>query len=292
VPPGVSPAELKRMIGDRLRAHKIYREMLEEKSRCWRLNYEREFHLDIIPAKPKYPQTNLTPIFITDKELRHWLDSDPKGYIAWFKLRRAVQIALSNRGAAANVEPAPVLEDAETKSPLQIAIQILKRHRDVMFQNREDGPISIIITTLAAHAYRHERSVAGTVWGVLERMPTFIDYRRGYPCVVNPTNAAENFADRWRSHPERHEAFHEWNAKARTDLDSLCRAVGLTNVRDKLAVFLGTKRADIVLNRMAERTHKQRSVGLKVDTKTGLIGVSAGIVVPRANFYGDPTIQL
>src|SRR6185503_2735935 len=36
---------------------------------------------------------------------------------------------------------------------LQMAVQILKRHRDVTFEGRDDGPISIINTTLAGHAY-------------------------------------------------------------------------------------------------------------------------------------------
>ena len=293
IPSDVSPAELKRLIGERLRAHAVYREMLEEKSRCWRLNYERDFHLDIIPAKPKFPRSNLTPIYITDKELRHWLESDPKGFIAWFKARKTIAVALfSNRGPQANVEPAPKQVHPTEKSPLQIAIQVLKRHRDVTFQGRDDAPISIIITTLAGHAYQQERSVVATLRSLLERMPSFIDNSRGYPCVANPTNEAENFADRWRTHPEREEAFYEWNGKAREDLDALCTATGLVNVRTALARFLRTKRADIVLNRMADKTNYERGGGLKIDTRTGLVGSACGIVAPRTNFYGDSRIQL
>ena len=292
VPADVSPAELKRLIGERLRAHAVYRDMLEEKSRCWRLNYARDFHLDVIPAKPRFPRSDLTPIYITDKELRHWLESDPKGFIAWFKARKTIALAVfANRSPQANVEPAPEQEDASEKSPLQIAIQVLKRHRDITFQGRDDAPISIIITTLAGHAYQQERSVVATLRSLLERMPLFIDHSRGYPCVANPTNEAENFADRWRIYPEREEAFYEWNAKAREDLDSISRATGLANVRTALTRFLGTKRADIVLNRMADRTNKERGSGLKVDTRTGLVGATCGIVVPRANFYGDSRIQ-
>jgi hypothetical protein len=182
VPADVSPAELKRLIGERLRAHAVYRDMLEEKSRCWRLNYARDFHLDVIPAKPRFPRSDLTPIYITDKELRHWLESDPKGFIAWFKARKTIALAVfANRSPQANVEPAPEQEDASEKSPLQIAIQVLKRHRDITFQGRDDAPISIIITTLAGHAYQQERSVVATLRSLLERMPLFIDHSRGYP---------------------------------------------------------------------------------------------------------------
>ena len=41
------PAELKRIVGDRLKENARYAAMLEEKKRCWRLNYAREYHLDI-----------------------------------------------------------------------------------------------------------------------------------------------------------------------------------------------------------------------------------------------------
>jgi hypothetical protein len=293
VPAGVTPADLKRMMGDRLRAHVVYRGMLEERPRCWRLNYSHNFHLDIIPAKPKYPATNLTPILITDKALLLWLDSDPKGYIAWFKIRKIVAPAiLANRAAAkANVEPVPDQEEMHEKSPLQIAIQILKRHRDVTFQGRDDAPISIILTTLAGHAYQQERTIFATLRALIERMPLYIDRSLGYPCITNPTNAGENFADKWRTNPDREAAFYEWNSKALKHLDALVRATGLNNVRSALLPFFGGNRTDIVLNRMAERTNMRRSSGLKVDTKTGLVGVSTGIIVPGANFYGDQLFQ-
>ena len=176
------------------------------------------------------------------------------------------------------------------KSPLQIAIQIMKRHRDITFQGRDDAPISIIITTLAGHAYQQDRSVVATLRGLLERMPAFIDHSAGYPCVANPTNAAENFADKWRTHPEREEAFYEWNGKARQDLDALCAATGLADVRSKLVPFFGRKRSDLILSRMAERTNERRLTGLKVDTMTGLVGTTCGIVVPRTSFYGDSSV--
>ncbi len=44
-----APAELKKIVGDRLKENARYAGMLEEKKRCWRLNYAREYHLDISP---------------------------------------------------------------------------------------------------------------------------------------------------------------------------------------------------------------------------------------------------
>lgn len=46
------------------------------------------------------------------------------------------------------------------ESILQRIVQILKRHRDIMFNGDEDKPISIIITTLASRAYRGETNLS------------------------------------------------------------------------------------------------------------------------------------
>jgi hypothetical protein len=51
----------------------------------------------------------------------------------------------------AQVQPMP--EYGFAKGVLRRAVQIYKRHRDIFFQGKENAPISIIITTLAAHAY-------------------------------------------------------------------------------------------------------------------------------------------
>ena len=48
----VSPAMLKRQIGDRLRDNGNYAPLLVEMPRCWRLDYANEFHLDITPSIP------------------------------------------------------------------------------------------------------------------------------------------------------------------------------------------------------------------------------------------------
>lgn len=46
---------VKKMVGDRLKAHDTYKRMLDEEGRrCWRLNYNEveRFHMDVLPAIP------------------------------------------------------------------------------------------------------------------------------------------------------------------------------------------------------------------------------------------------
>ena len=60
------------------------------------------------------------------------------------------------------------------KTPLQRAVQILKRHRDIMFAGDEDKPVSIIITTLAAKAYQGEGSITEALQTILIHMDKYI----------------------------------------------------------------------------------------------------------------------
>ena len=62
------------------------------------------------------------------------------------------------------------------KSPLQRCVQILKRHRDVMFaDNLDSKPISIIITTLAGKAYQGEVEIADALDRILSNMGSLIN---------------------------------------------------------------------------------------------------------------------
>jgi hypothetical protein len=290
VPDGTPPSELKRMVGVRLAENETYRAILEEMNRCWRLNYVN-LHLDSLPARPK-GTAGSTAILIPDKELRSYKDSDPKGYTAWFQVQCVVTGMMNAANAQANVEPAPDQQDWREKTPLQVGVQLLKRHRDVYFLTRDHAPISIILTTLAAKAYRHEDSILIAMRGVIDRMPLGIDRIEGKPYVFNPVNSGENFADKWHREPQREKAFFDWHARAKGDLILLEQAVGLPALSQALERFVGKNRADIVLKKYAEGTTTMRGSGLKADLATGLLSSMGGslgrtVSVPRNTFYGQ-----
>lgn len=200
----------------------------EEHRRCWRLNYAAgaQFHMDILPALPDAHrfQTKLFEqgyralahdgalsghaIAITDTTQPHydqptedWPQSNPTGFAAWFRSRMQVRLIEAKHALAkreritASVDDIP---DYKVKTPLQRSIQLLKRHRDCMFADDcEHKPISIIITTLAAHAYNEEATISTALQSILTGMDRYIEDRSGIAWVVNPVNPAENFADKW-----------------------------------------------------------------------------------------------
>jgi len=248
----LTQAQLKVALGRELAAYAEAHSLdePEEGRRCWTLNYadSAQFHLDTLAAIPDAARKRLlleqrglstqwseTAIAITDRDhprfrqlTEDWPHSNPKGYSNWFRSRMAVVFDARRRmlamEARASVEDIP---EYKVRTPLQHAIQILKRHRDMMFVDRaDDKPISIILTTLAAHAYQQETTIAGALYSILQRMDTFIEDCGGVAWIANPTDPAENFADRWRQHPERRRAFYEWLEQARTDFRNA--AVALT----------------------------------------------------------------
>jgi hypothetical protein len=194
----------------------------------------------------------------------------------------------------ARVQPIP--EYGFAKSVLRRAVQIYKRHRDIFFNGKENAPISIIITTLAAHAYekavreRTYESEFDLLYDVLELMPTFIElpYQNGNEVfhIANPTTEGENFAEKWNSSLERAQAFFTWRGKAMADILKIANMEGLDQISKSLGVMLGESEARQAMAKYVSRkVTDPRSAGkLRSDSHVGL--GSAGILVPRNTFFG------
>lgn len=259
-------------------------EDLQEKRRCWRLIYKDSpgFHLDTVPSIPvDQPRRSVLiqeirsqgmpehlldevaghAIWITDN--RHpayrvhssnWLSSNPSGYVRWFQSRLMGPALLIE--AQAKVDDMPIYR---RKTPLQQSIQLLKRHRDVMFERfPASKPISAIITTIAARNYSAGESLAQTMATILNALDTFRRSNSGE--VLNPVNPKENFADKWAM-PEYavhnlKQSFYDWveqvvadftrymQATSATELSSdSARGLKITPNSEKVALALGAGNA-------------------------------------------------
>lgn len=249
---------LKLLVGSDLEEYrKAYNidNVLEEKHRCWRLQYadEMSFHMDVVPSIPEEAQRRQLLLetmvragsnnvlaqavaglagAITDNRLpnyelisQDWRVSNSEGYAKWFESRMSLaKELLERRLFEAKLSKIDELPARKWKSPLQRCIQILKRHRDIMFQHDSDGkPISIIITTLAAQSYQGEADVEIALGNILSRMGSFV--RREVPRVPNPVNPEEDFADKWPTEEGRRlqleRNFERWLDRAKADFNAL-----------------------------------------------------------------------
>lgn len=271
----MSQAEFKALMGKELTAYANAHSMATptESRRAWRLDYAdgAQFHMDVLASVPDgarqrmlleargltstYAQSAIAltcrehPNFYIHSE--DWPTSNPKGYSEWFKLRMGPLFNLKRRGmqlaeAKASIEEIP---EYRVRTPLQAAIQILKRHRDIRFiDDAENRPISIVITTLAAKAYNQEATIGAALFGILDRMDSFIDYRDGVAWIENPADPRENFADKWQKHPEKAQAFRDWLEEARADFEAAARMSDLDELIDLLSPRLGRKLVESAAN--------------------------------------------
>lgn len=249
--------ELKQLIGDRLKSREDLTKRLEESRRCWRLEYPTHFHMDVLPCLPNPPRLP-NGLLLTDKDLRHWQKSNPIDYADWFHRCMSVAFEIKQRQMAealqASVADVPTWQ---VRTPLQRVVQVLKRHRDLCFAvNDENTPTSIIITTLAAHAYRNQLDVQEALHAVLSNMAGYIFCRDGRWVIENPVEPDENFADKWNEKPARREAFFRWLERAKRDFGLASEKKLLNETVEVLRKSLGTGEVDRAVRRLEIHENK------------------------------------
>lgn len=308
--------DIKYCVGQRLKSHRTYSEMLDKEGRrCWTLLYRQDsdnakerYHMDILPcvADTGYKERlqrmaasrfspaevdkiairitdNRTPEYLFSTDKCEWMKSNPDGYAIWFASRckstREIRETLLN-------SIMPIGTYVANKTVLQRIVQLLKRHRDIMFNGDDDKPISIIITTLAARAYQGEENLFDGLSNVIDRMELYITRNAdGTYKIENPVNSEENFADKWATHPKRKENFFKWLRKLKEDKQAIItnRSVQL---RETFAGVFGKNATDKVFNDMVKSHKSDASNGMLKVASTGLIGSIGKTLNAQNTFFG------
>ncbi|MDM1063622.1 nucleotidyltransferase [Empedobacter falsenii] len=195
--------------------HGNYSSLLQKKNRCIRINYNSDFHMDILSGC-KITSENTRVMIPNDKTLKDWSRTDPKGYATWFEKiseKHKSQFMLNQRFimlSEAKVETEDLPTDVYVKSPVQRTVQIVKRYRDLYYQNKDLSKTpaisSIVLTTLIAQSYDEELSIQEALKNAIVKMKRLADnYRlKGIRFqVYNPVDlysdkeSRENFTDSW-----------------------------------------------------------------------------------------------
>lgn len=311
---------LKQVVGNRLKDNETYKKMLnEEGRRCWTLMYSdsANYHMDILPSLVcngynivlEKAFSNITldkdyeslAIRITDKKqsnyytdtiAENWMKSNPFGYGRWFfnaadvlSLRKSIMLSEA-------VNPVPKYN--KEKLPLQRVVQILKRHRDMMFNGDEDKPISIIITTLASRGYNKEISIIDALTNVVSNMRNYIESRydsnagRMVKWIPNPVNPEENFADKWVEHPQREKNFYKWLDQVESDVQTIVHKRGLQYIAEAMKKPFGEQTVTKTFSTLGERNLNLRESGaLKMATGTGILSSVGSVTAATHNFHGN-----
>lgn len=311
---------LKQAVGNRLKANETYKNMLDEEGRrCWTLMYSdsANYHMDILPSlvcngyntvlEKAFSSTaldkdyeslairitdNKQNNYYTDTIAENWMKSNPFGYGRWFF--NAADITSLRKTIMMSEAVSPVPKYNKEKLPLQRVVQILKRHRDMMFNGDEDKPISIIITTLASRAYSKETSVIDALTNVVATMQNYIESRydpktgKMIKWIPNPVNSEENFADKWVEHPQREKNFYKWLDQVGSDIQAIVQKRGLQYIAEAMKKPFGEQTVTKTFSTLGERSLNLReSRALKMATGTGIISLVGSVTAAAHNFHGN-----
>ncbi len=280
----VAPITVLDAVEGRLAENEKYRPILERKNRCIRLIYANEFHVDILPALPD-PAAGVTCVRVPDRRLQGWVPSNPIGYADWFESRARLFVVEKM------VMPIPAPEPIETKPILKMAVQLLKRWRDVTYEADPQGaPVSIVLTTLAGQHYAAEQTTLDALSWIVARVRASLP-RSDRLKVYNPSNLREDLSERWDADPSAYDVFVEGMLALHHSLQSLRAARGIPPIKKILGELFGEELAETVINEQARDVQQERKAGrLRVATVSGSLTSANGsrtAPIRRNTFYGD-----
>ena len=230
----------------------------EEKRRCWRLGYPgKPYYFDLTPAVRDQTGQAGSSLSVRDPDTP-WAPSNPEEFADWFctnaNLRFPFQMAVRKSQIEARTTVTP-LPDGEVALDdiLRRAVQLMKLHRDSLYWGVDENkklamPISVIIVTLATHAYSdllssraHEfSSPIEVVLEVVDAMESYIERGQHGWRVENPALAGENFADKWNTDGgARRAEFMRWHSKLETDLEAMLYQNARVPSEDKVRSVFG-----------------------------------------------------
>ena len=294
----INAKELKNIVGDALKSSNRYSEKLVEGKRCWTIEYSEssKYHMDILPTMMSDTYSTNKELTMTHKEDEksdyEFRQTNPEAYYDWFVERMEEERKrLKEEYAVRNKLEIVDVPEYEIKTTLQVAIQILKRYRDIKFKETPDiKPISIILTTLMAKVYTGKESVYELIEKFSKAYMRHIEKdENGNIIIKNPVNENENFADKWQKYPERREAFFKFMTELEQDLvkNKILLEGNNREQADFYKKLFGENMVKRVYENIANETRSEREkTNIYLKENGNITSQKTNINVRNHNFYG------
>jgi len=262
-----------------MHANENWSTLVIEKTRCIRLNYADEFHMDIIPTCTANRYINQNEIMVPDKKEHSWVISNPEGYALWFESKYIAQTEIYLHDFYPGMEvraaqPLPNDNPNILKQPIQNAVQLIKRFRDIYFTENEDNkPSSIILTTLIGQLYRGENSIYETLESIIQRFEYNLEYNkveRKQFHIYNPVLPKEIFTKEWDENPQKFNHFVEFMRVLKENWKKINTLEG-PDLYKLLNECFGNSVLESALNSQGLFIQKMRDEG-----KTGILRTTGG----------------
>jgi len=293
-----------------------YYDMTERRNRCVTVHYADGMHLDITPAVLAPERTVRTSVIFHHKPedksdpVGYMLWANPFGFAEWFKALTPASPAFAryyeNRLktwqasllAKADMEPVPEQKPPHEKSMAVIALQLLKRNRNVRYDDRKcRRPPSVLLSKFAADAAFPVGNLSDQLLRLAEHARQQIGAAHRQKLLLRVTNPRcddDVFTDRWPETLQDQETFLG-------DLDRLIQQVhhmqhkprGLEEMQAILSDMFGENPTGEVVKSYAERlgialsnrqVHQERGSGRIDLARSGLAAPAVATAAPRQSF--------
>lgn len=303
-----------------------------EGKRCWTLDYKEKdaegFHIDLLPCRKlsmkeqmdyarRHPNADIDSIvMLTHKRSEGdyvFKSTNPDGFAKWFhgisdnilgwspavERYKTFQEHENFFKNSLGVYQSKDVEEIYVRSPLQKAIQVLKRHRDYMFAGKPEEhykPISIIITVIVSKiAEKHNGhfcDTEGLLKIVLEELKEyqkldsigvdsdFLQFGEDRRLIVkkprsegweikNPVNPEENLADRWAEDDNaRAKCFFKWLKSVESFMEALLiDSTKENDVRQVLNQYYGPALSKRVFDKISSQSSNANVTEIRYTAK-------------------------
>lgn len=184
--PSWTPKQYLSKLADAFRSSGRYEDITDTsgKTRCVTIDYEGDFHVDLVPTVLQADGS----LSICNKNTDKFEATDGDGYAKWFEQC-----------------------DFNAKGFLVPSVRLIKFLRD---DKGEFNTKSIILSTIAANQIVASEAVAGaykdipnTLTSVLRKMDEYFSANDEPPTIVNPAMPGENFNRHWKNDKEGYKKF-------------------------------------------------------------------------------------
>lgn len=306
-----------------------YHEMTARCTRCIQIRYADGMHLDVTPMV----RLALLPErcgFIFHARHRHEAPDDrrivanPWGFAQWFMARTPAELAFADAFEAraadyeatlfvakAESEPVPDLVAPHRKSMALIALQLLKRWRNVQYDKREGRcPPSVVLAKFVADNANRTRTLSEELLHQAKQLKLAFaraQLTRELIVVSNPACQSDVFTDRWPEGLEAQGVFLSDLTVLVRKLEQLTGDCDLATMQQVLSELFGERpalEAIRAFNRRAgqaivqgESRHVPGSgrfdiaAGRSAAAATAITtrAATSSLVTPKHTYFGGPT---
>lgn len=251
-------------------------------------------HLDVTPAVLLYDNPlRVSQIFDCHPKRPDHVEANPEGFALWFDNAVLPNTILAERAllAKADVKPVPTQKPLTHKPPKLIALQLIKRWRDLLYasgRRAERKPPSILLAKLIADTNCPAVGLHATMTTVAANLARIM--KGPLLNVPNPAWPNDNLTDRW---PRDLNAQHQFGIELTDLVGRLADLKSGGSVEDKFApmsALFGERVTKDGIKSFGKRMANQSTTGGLRVGPSGLLSAApaaSGLVVPKHHSYGE-----